>query len=143
MDDLTLKKLREVAAELLPAFGVLAAYAYGSRVSGDFRPDSDLDVGYYLRGYREGARLSLGDELLLADRLSERVGVDVDFRDVSQAPLEIRGAVLEEGVRIFEGDFIERVELEADLFSRYHDYKPEFEEHQRLRLQRLVDLGRS
>ena len=99
MDLEILDRARDAAAELLPAFQVLAAYAYGSRVSGDFRPDSDLDVGYYLRGYREGGRLSLGDELLLAERLSERVGVEVDFRDVSRAPLEIRGALLEEGVR--------------------------------------------
>lgn len=139
-DDL-IQRARAAAEELLPAFDVLAAYAYGSRVSGTPRPDSDLDVGYFLRGYRQGVRLSLRDELVLADRFSDRVGVDVDLRDLGDAPLEVRGPVLEEGLRVFSGDYDERVELEADTYSRYHDYKAELEELGRVRLQRIASRG--
>jgi predicted nucleotidyltransferase len=142
MDSVTLDKARSAAAELLPAFEMLAAYAYGSRVTGDHRPDSDLDVGYYVRGYRDGDCLSVRDEMILADRLSVLIGVDVDLRDMGRAPLEVRGALAEDGVRIFEGDFLARVELEADTLSRYHDYKAEFDELRRLRVRRLVDLAR-
>ncbi len=141
MDEDLIQKARTVAEELLPAFDVLAAYAYGSRVSGAPRADSDLDVSCFLRGYRDGARLSLRDELALADRMTDRLQVDVDFRDLSGAPLEVRGRILEEGVRIYSGDFHERVELEADTYSRYHDYKSEFEELARIRLQRIAARG--
>ena len=141
MDDDLIQRARTVAEELLSAFDVLAAYAYGSRVSGTPRADSDLDVGYFLRGYRDGARLSLRDELALADRMTDRLGVDVDLRDLAGAPLEVRGRILEEGVRIYSGDFQERVELEADTYSRFHDYKAEFEELARIRLQRIAARG--
>jgi predicted nucleotidyltransferase len=141
MDDDLIQRARTVAEELLSAFDVLAAYAYGSRVSGTPRAGSDLDVGYFLRGYRDGARLSLRDELALADRMTDRLGVDVDLRDLAGAPLEVRGRILEEGVRIYSGDFQERVELEADTYSRFHDYKAEFEELARIRLQRIAARG--
>jgi predicted nucleotidyltransferase len=141
MDDDLIQKARAVAEELLPAFDMLAAYAYGSRVSGAPRADSDLDVGYFLRGYRDGARLSLSDELALANRLTDRLGVDVDFRDLGGAPLEVRGRIMEDGVRLYSGDFHERVELEGDSYSRYHDYKAEFEELARIRLERIAARG--
>jgi predicted nucleotidyltransferase len=141
MDDDLIQRARTVAEELLSAFDVLAAYAYGSRVSGTPRAGSDLDVGYFLRGYRDGARLPLRDELALADRMTDRLGVDVDLRDLAGAPLEVRGRILEEGVRIYSGDFQERVELEADTYSRFHDYKAEFEELARIRLQRIAARG--
>ena len=47
MDEDLIQKARTVAEELLPAFDVLAAYAYGSRVSGTPCADSDLEVGYF------------------------------------------------------------------------------------------------
>ena len=54
---------------------VLAAYAYGSRVSGRPRPNSDLDLGYYLTEGREGRTLSLREELRLASALAEAIGI--------------------------------------------------------------------
>ena len=106
-----------------PAGPVLVAYAFGSRVSGRPLPGSDLDVGYYLRRYRHGEPLPLHEEMRLADELSAAVGCEVDLRNLADAPLELRGRVLEEGVRIFSGDDAERVALERDLLGRYHDYR--------------------
>lgn len=51
----------------------------------------------------------------------------MDLRNVAFAPLELNGRVLEQGVRIYCGDEIERVELERNLLARYHDYKRMFE----------------
>src|SRR5262245_39585765 len=75
--------------------------------------------GYYLAGHRSGARLSLSlrEEQALATELSDVVGHDVDLRNLGDAPLELRGRVLEEGVRIFSGDDVERVGLERDLLG--------------------------
>ena len=141
-EDSTLMRLRTAAAELFPLFDILVGYAYGSRVSGRPRPSSDLDVGYYLRGYLRGARLALRDELALADRLSDRVGVEVELRDLGPAPLEVRGRILEEGVRIYSSHEVERVALERDLLTRFHDYKAEFEAMHRLRLRSLAERGK-
>ncbi len=141
MDPALLAWLRAAAERLFPARGVLAAYAYGSRVAGRPRPGSDLDVGYYLIGFRSGERLSLRAELSLAAELSDALGVDVDLRDLAEAPLELRGRVLEEGTRIYSGDDVGRVALERDLLGRYHDYKEVFRHLHELRLRQLAARG--
>jgi predicted nucleotidyltransferase len=120
---------------------VLAAYAFGSRVSGRPSIDSDLDVGYYRKGYRRGALLSIREEMLMTANLSRATGVEVDLRNLAEAPLELRGRVLEEGVRIYSGNDTERVELECYILARYHDYKDIFRQMHETRLRELAARG--
>jgi predicted nucleotidyltransferase len=141
MDPALLQKLTAVVQQPFREHGVLAAYAHGSRVSGRPLPDSDLDVGYYLMGFREGQALTFQQEALLGSELSEALGVEVDLRNLADAPLELRGRVLEEGVRIFSGDDVRRVGLERDLLGRYHDYKEEFMRMHELRLRLTGEQG--
>lgn len=141
MHDELIERLRDAAARLFPPKGILAAYAHGSRIEGRPRPESDLDVGYYLAGYRSGATLTMRDELALALALSDAAGHEVDLRNLADAPLELRGRVLEEGVRIFSGDDVERVSLERDLLGRYHDYKEVFRAMHEVRLKRIGERG--
>jgi predicted nucleotidyltransferase len=129
-----LDRLKAAAEQAFRGRQVLAAYVFGSRVSGRPLPSSDLDVGYYLGDFREGETLSAGEEMRLAGTLSEAVGLRVDLRDLAHAPLELRGRVLEEGVRVYSGDPVARVALERDLLARYHDYKAEFREMHEIRL---------
>jgi len=141
MDTTVVQHLREAAERLFRGGPVLAAYAYGSRVSGRPRPASDVDVGYYLSGYRNGQLLPLREELQLASALSDVVGLEIDLRNLAGAPLELRGRVLEDGVRIYSGDDARRVELERDLLGRYHDYKEVFEHMHEVRLRALAARG--
>ncbi len=104
-------ELRKAAAVHFTGCGVLAAYAYGSRVAGNPRADSDLDVGYYPLPGSQG--LPLPVEMLLAAKLTEALGVGVDLRNLAEAPLELRGAVLEDGVRVFSSNEELRVDLES------------------------------
>lgn len=141
-----------LSTELLPAISesvqavlaptdIFLAYAYGSRVRGEARPDSDLDLGYYLDDFRRHAPLPLQTEMLLAARLSDRLGVEVDLRNLGEAPLEWQGRVLEEGVRVFCRDEVQRVNLERDLLGRYLDQKPAFQQMHELRLKRFAESG--
>lgn len=138
LEESVLGALRTAAATHFPACGLLAAYAYGSRVSGRPRPGSDLDVGYYLFGYRQGATLALRDELRLATALSDAVSLDIDLRNLADAPLDLRGRVLEDGVRIFSAEDAARVTLERELLGRYHDYKEIYRTMHELRLRSLA-----
>ena len=133
--------LRAAARRVFSGTPVLAAYAYGSRISGRPRPDSDLDVGYYLSEDEPDPVLPLRAELRLAVALSDAVGFDVDLRGLGGAPLEMRGRVLEEGVRIYSGDDVRRVALERTLLGRYHDYKEGFRRMHELRLRTLAARG--
>ena len=141
MDEALLETLKAAVQKPFSERAFLAAYVFGSRVSGRPRPDSDLDVGYYLAGYLRGESLPLKEEMLLASRLSEAVGVEVDLRNLADAPLELKGRVLEEGTRIFSGNDVDRVGLERDLLARYHDYKDVFRQRHELRLKRIAEHG--
>jgi predicted nucleotidyltransferase len=141
MDDALLMKLKAAVREPFAKRGFLAAYVYGSRVSGRPRPDSDLDLGYYLAGYLLGESLALDQEMLLASSLSDTLGVELDLRNLADAPLELKGRVLEEGIRIFSGNDVERVGLERNLLARYHDYKDVFRQMHELRLRRTGERG--
>src|SRR5262252_5003056 len=75
-----IERLRAAAHRVFSGGPVLAAYAYGSRVSGRPRPDSDLDVGYYLREGEPDPVLPIRAELRLGLALSDAIGFDVDLR---------------------------------------------------------------
>jgi predicted nucleotidyltransferase len=136
MDQDLLIRIRAAATAAFAGRGILAAYVHGSRVSGRPRPESDLDIGYYPLPGSVGLRLA--DELALAAGLSEAVGLSVDLRNLAEAPLDLRGTVLEEGIRVFSADEPLRVDLEVDLLARFHDYK---EEYRRLHAERLAGLA--
>jgi predicted nucleotidyltransferase len=136
-----LANLQRAADELFGNGPVLAAYAFGSRVSGAPRPDSDLDIGYYLMGDGRANALPIREEMRLAGRLSTAIGLTVDLRSLDGTPLDLRGRVLEEGVRIYSGNPAARVALERDLLARYHDYKHVFEQMHVLRLRSIAERG--
>lgn len=115
---------------------IVLAYAYGSRLSGRPRPDSDLDIGYYQNPPKPA--LSLREEMILATRLSEKTDLDVDLRNLADAPLELRGRILEEGRRVYCADEVFRVNLERRTLSTYHDYKDVFRQMHEERLRNLA-----
>ena len=141
MDQELTARLARAAEEVFSSAPVFLAYAYGSRVSGSARQGSDLDVGYYLHDFRPSPPLAIREEMLLATRLSESVGCEVDLRNLGEAPLELRGRVLTEGVRIYCADDVARVNLERDLLGRYHDYKEAFRRMHEMRLRRFAERG--
>ena len=75
MDATTLNELKAAATAVFAGQPVLVAYAFGSRISGIPRADSDLDVAYFSGRPEHPAGLSLGDELGLATALSRRPSV--------------------------------------------------------------------
>lgn len=141
MNGLDLEEVRALARRLFAGTPIFAAYVYGSRVWGRPGPTSDLDIGYYLRGYRFGDTLPMRDEMVLAARWTEALGVQVDLRNLAEAPLELRGRVLEDGARVYSSDEPRRVALERDLLARYHDYKETFRRLHELRLKGVAAKG--
>lgn len=141
MDAELVQKLRRATEELFPPHRVLVAYAHGSRIRGNPLPDSDLDIGYYLEDWQEGEELPLQAELLLEANLARVVGLDVDLRNLAQAPLEMRGQILETGIRVYSSSPEQRVDLETYLMARYLDYKEVYREMHELRLNNMARQG--
>ena len=83
--------------ELVP--GLTAVYAFGSQVSGDAGPQSDLDVALM-------ADESLGAEALwdLGSRLAGMVGCPVDVLDLRAASTVMQYQVVTMGQRLWASD---------------------------------------
>jgi predicted nucleotidyltransferase len=139
--DPAIERVTHAAPRVFAGHGVLVAYAFGSRVSGRPRPDSDLDVGYYRVPDAGRAPFDMATEMRLAQALSDAAGLAVDLRGLDGAPLDLKGRVLETGVRVYSGDDAGRVRLERELLARYHDYKAEFQLMHERRLRAVAERG--
>ena len=136
-----LEQIRSAAQRVFEGTPVFLAYAYGSRIAGSPSPKSDLDIGYYAGDPPGRGDVSLREEMTLLDKLSRELGLEVDLRNLGPAPLELRGQVLETGVRIYSSDEVRRVGLERDLLGRYHDAKEMFRRLHEERLRSIAETG--
>ncbi|HET6573552.1 MAG TPA: nucleotidyltransferase family protein [Fimbriiglobus sp.] len=90
-------QLRAMLPELAERFGVSELGLFGSRVRGDHRPDSDLDVLVTFRPDARPSLFTLGD---LVMTLEERLGVPVDLALKSNLKSRLRPYILREEVRV-------------------------------------------
>ncbi len=105
LPDVLVQRLRAVA-EKRPA--VAALYAFGSRVDGAARPDSDLDLGVL---YTSPQPLEV--TVVLEEALHRATGMAVDLSDVSRAGAFLALAIVR-GERLFA-----RAPTAADHFELY------------------------
>jgi uncharacterized protein len=99
------------AAAVLRRAGARFAYLHGSRATGQYRPDSDIDIAAYFGGQPPQS----------FDVLLPR-GVDLLILD--DAPLELAGRVAARGKLLFEDDQVTRVRWEAMTRKIYFDELP-------------------
>lgn len=79
--------------------GLLAVYAFGSRLQGTARPDSDLDLAVLVAGYADP--LQLWD---LAGQLADRAGCPVDLLDLRAASTVMQYQIITTGGRWWAAD---------------------------------------
>lgn len=87
------EQLRAMLPELAERFGVAELGLFGSRVRGDHRPDSDLDI---LVTFRPDVRISLFTLVELEDLLADRLGVKVDLVEKVALKPRLRPYILAE-----------------------------------------------
>jgi predicted nucleotidyltransferase len=123
--------------EVLRRAGVVVAYLFGSRAVGRNRNTSDADVAVLVDGER-----GLLEQEALADRLARAMGVpDVDIIVLDEAPLELRGRIVQEGRVLFSADEARRVAFEVLTRSQYFDFLPTLEAHTRRYLRQVGREG--
>lgn len=79
--------------------GLLAVYAFGSRVQGTARADSDLDLAVLVPGYAEPVQL-----WELAGALSDLAGCPVDLLDLRAASTVMQHQIFTTGQRWWAAD---------------------------------------
>ncbi len=119
-----LTRLREVAPSIVAPYPVDAAYVYGSVARGSVTPLSDVDIALLLSDAlppyeRLMLELNIQGEIETADGLPA-----VDVRAIDEAPLMVRGRILEQGILIYERDHTRRVAFEVATRKRYFDFAP-------------------
>ncbi|MDY6769700.1 MAG: nucleotidyltransferase domain-containing protein [Candidatus Nanohaloarchaea archaeon] len=108
--------------------GILFAYLYGSRVKGVEREDSDLDIAVYTDNGLEPRELS---RLIIA--LEDATGEEVDVAVLNDAGVIFQHQVVKYGEPVYVADEEVRIAFETRVYRRYDDYKPFFEEYNRVR----------
>ena len=111
MDDARAAEVVAESAAVLRNAGALFAYLHGSRASGQYRPDSDIDIAAYFGGQPPNAF-----DILMPP------GVDLLVLD--HAPLELAGRVAARGRLLFDDDPVSRVRWEATTRKIYFDELP-------------------
>jgi len=117
-------RLREILPSVLVYYPVDVAYVYGSVARGTVLPFSDVDVALVLsENLPAYERLMLEFDIEAAiEDASGLTGLDV--RAINQAPLMVRGKVVQEGTRLYERDRARRVAFEVQTRKRYFDFAP-------------------
>jgi predicted nucleotidyltransferase len=119
-----LEQLKKVLPSVLAEYPVDVAYVFGSVARGTVTPFSDVDIALIfsetLPPY-ERLKMELEIEAAIEDASGLR-GMDV--RAINEAPLLVRGEVVQEGVRLYERDHARRVAFEVETRKRYFDFAP-------------------
>jgi predicted nucleotidyltransferase len=111
MDEARAAEVMAESAAVLRNAGARFAYLHGSRASGHYRPDSDIDIAAYFGGQPPNAFGIL-------------VPPGVDLLVLDHAPLELAGRVAARGRLLFDDDPVSRVRWEATTRKIYFDELP-------------------
>lgn len=123
--------------ELLHRAGVVIAYLFGSRARSEAGRGSDVDVAVLC-----DRDLDLRERARLANALAELLGAPrADLVVLDEAPLELRGRVVQEGGLLHSTDEPRRVAFETRTRSEWFDFEPTLRELTNAYLRRIAKQG--
>ncbi len=114
----------DAVVTLLRPYAPVAVYAFGSRVTGEARPDSDLDLAILLP---DGASLPLGQKMHLLPKLEDAAGCEVDLVVLNGAGLPIAFEIIRQGCVLYESSSDERTDAEDLIVRDWLDFRPVLE----------------
>jgi predicted nucleotidyltransferase len=127
-DPLTLASLAEACQEVAAAEPrIVAVYLFGSRATGEARPDSDVDLAALF-----AEPVGLGDLVELENRFEERLGTQVDLMNVGTCDPFLALAAIR-GERLYCTNPVRCDEFDLYVLRRAGDLEP-FERERRAML---------
>jgi predicted nucleotidyltransferase len=114
--------IQDKVLNVVAAFSEISlVYLFGSQVTGNIGPLSDIDLGVVV----DHAAMSMELQARLAHEFGRSLGTDrIDVVLLNRAPVELVFSVIAQGVLLYERSLAEKVEYEATVMSRYYDYLP-------------------
>ena len=135
----TLEHKRDAVKQLLSKYPVVLAYLYGSEARGEATTLSDIDIALVVKdGLAPEARLQM--ELALEVELASIDPGDYDVRIINDAPLAVKGEVVQTGTLLFAQTDEVRVDFEASTRDAYFDFLPVLRFHREAYLNAQRDL---
>ena len=98
---------------------IMLAYIFGSRVKGHVGRMSDYDIAIFLSETPSDTY-----KYELQSKIARILDATIDLVILNVAPLELKYAVIADGLLIYEKDRATKVEFEGDTLSRYFDFLP-------------------
>lgn len=121
IDKIKINKLSELFPLEFGAKGLICAYLYGSFASGEYRADSDIDIGIVLD---DNVSQQTEFAFCLEERLEEIFSFkNFDVRVINQAPLEVSYQIIKDSKLIYCGSHDLRVDFETYVNNHYFDSK--------------------
>ena len=119
-----LTRLRKILPTVLAEYPVDAAYVFGSVARGVVMPSSDVDIALLLANSLPAyERLKL--ELSMQEAIErEMEPTSIDVRSMNDAPLLVKGRIIQQGVLVYERNRKSRIAFEVAIRKRYSDFAP-------------------
>ena len=96
---------------------------------------SDIDIGVLLRDNYEADPLY---EAKISIESDKSLGIETEARILNNKNIIFLHQVLKHGVLLFSRNERERIKFETDTYSRYLDFKPFYEEYNKIRRRSLA-----
>jgi len=115
---------------------IVLAYLYGSSVKGYARSDSDLDLGILLDEKFDSDPLYPA-RIAIEIETQARIDRELDVRLLNGMPPRFLRQVID-GELVLARDESERVKFETEVIDSYLDFKPFYDQYDRVRRERLL-----
>ena len=115
--------LKKRLPQILSRYPVLLAYLYGSLARDEYTTLSDIDIALVTRQPLSSLdRLDL--ELDIEIELANLGFSQADVRVINDAPPQVRGRAVSEGVLLYSVDQSKRKAFETKALAQYHTLQP-------------------
>ncbi|MDM8527737.1 nucleotidyltransferase domain-containing protein [Anaerolineales bacterium HSG24] len=139
-----INQLKEQVPPILATYPVDMAYLYGSVARKRPLPTSDIDIALILREVPATGKDILYLEFAIQAALEDGCGLaNFDVRTINNAPLMVRGEVVQRGILLYQRDEDVRVAFEVLTRKLYFDYLPTAKRMQQAFLRHIHQKGLS
>jgi predicted nucleotidyltransferase len=119
---------------------IASAYLFGSHVSGEISPESDVDIAILLKKTAPRGRELIHAEDYLAYKIAKRLEViEVDLIDINNKGSLFQHNVLRTGILIYDGDPAFRIKFETRTIIHFCDFEPTLRYIEKLQLQGRIE----
>jgi hypothetical protein len=137
-----IEKLNARLDAALARFPVELAYLHGSVARGTPLSDSDVDLALVLSEPLPPPMERLKLEFEIQDAVAETCGLKaVDVRAINQAPLNVQGEIVQEGICLYARNRGFKADFESLTRRKYFDFKPKMERMQTAFLEHVRRRG--